>query len=563
MAAPQHTAPSLDAALKRMGDTMLRMQRRIDQLERNQRASQLGNSTINNGALQVVDGAGNTALTVGKQTDGTFAVAAASTAAPGVPSDPQVLPSINSLLVSWDGTMNDDSYPLSDFVGVQVHVSQEATFTPGPDTLQGQMPGQGLFAVHNLDSQVEYFVALVAITLSGVTGAPSTIVPGTPADVASLILPNSIEAGMVNFAASAIGGPTVYILGFPPSDPKPGDLWYDATNGYLLQQWNGSAWVPYQFGTNAIQAGSVTAALIAANTITATQIAAGTITAGQIAAATIIGSNIAANTITAANIAAGTITATEIAASIILAGAVDGTTITGAQLIADGTSGVLLAYGGAPTTGNLVAAISPVAGTDGHSNAYTAGLTIVQGQLVLANSATPSASAIGPVVFGQSNGHLQVVDGGDGSLYDTQHRTLVCNGNTNVASTTFVLVPSLQLSVASGLYMIDGFIVGNIVTSCAPFIKINSPSVSNMMVGVLVTYSSGTGEDTFNSNITAAGGSSSSPTVLLPSSTFCYITFRGSAVFTGSGTLSISIATGTSAGNWTVQQGSFMNVFPV
>lgn len=103
-----------------------------------------------------------------------------------------------------------------------------------------------------------------------------------------------IGANQINFTARDIGGITTSISAAQPAHPVIGDLWYDATNGYVLDQWNGTAWVPFQYGTNAIQAGSITAALIAANTITAAQIAAGTITAAQIAAGTITASLFAA-----------------------------------------------------------------------------------------------------------------------------------------------------------------------------------------------------------------------------------------------------------------------------
>lgn len=103
-----------------------------------------------------------------------------------------------------------------------------------------------------------------------------------------------IGPNQINFTARDIGGITTSISAAQPANPKIGDLWYDATNGYVLDQWNGTAWVPFQYGTNAIQAGSITAALIAANTITAAQIAAGTITAAQIAAGTITASLFAA-----------------------------------------------------------------------------------------------------------------------------------------------------------------------------------------------------------------------------------------------------------------------------
>lgn len=117
-----------------------------------------------------------------------------------------------------------------------------------------------------------------------------------------------ITNGQVDFTARDIGGITTSVSSAQPTAPAIGDLWFDGTSNYVLRQWDGSAWGIYQFGTNAIAAGSVTAALIAANTITAAQIAAGTITATQIAAGTILASNIAAGTITATQIAAGSLT---------------------------------------------------------------------------------------------------------------------------------------------------------------------------------------------------------------------------------------------------------------
>ncbi|HSZ28633.1 MAG TPA: hypothetical protein VK784_02610, partial [Pseudonocardiaceae bacterium] len=92
----------------------------------------------------------------------------------------------------------------------------------------------------------------------------------------------SIGQGQLSFTVA-----NATFSSFAPGSPHLNDLWYDGSNGNELKQWNGAAWVPYQFGTNAIAALSVTASQIAANTITASQIAANTITAGQIAARTI------------------------------------------------------------------------------------------------------------------------------------------------------------------------------------------------------------------------------------------------------------------------------------
>lgn len=155
-----------------------------------------------------------------------------------------------------------------------------------------------------------------------------------------------ITAGQVAFSYKDLGGMSATIAIAAPASPADGDLWFDSTNGYALRQWNGTAWVPYQFGTNAIAAGSVTAQLIAADAIIAGKIAAGAITADKIAAGTII------------------------------AGVVDGTIIMGASFIADGTSGEFLGYTGEPANGNLNVSASPVAGTDGYSNSYKDGVTV-------------------------------------------------------------------------------------------------------------------------------------------------------------------------------------------
>ena len=91
----------------------------------------------------------------------------------------------------------------------------------------------------------------------------------------------------------------------------------------------------------------------------ADRIVANSITAAQIAAATITATQIAAGTITATQIAANTITAAQLAAGIVYAGIVDATTIRGANLILDGTSGTILEYSGAPAAGNLVRSSRP------------------------------------------------------------------------------------------------------------------------------------------------------------------------------------------------------------
>src|SRR6202046_5135222 len=110
----------------------------------------------------------------------------------------------------------------------------------------------------------------------------------------SLLNTGSVPATAVSFTARGIGGITTTFASSAPAGAVAGDLWFDTSNGNRLNQFSGSAFVPFTYGTNSISAGAVTAALIAANTITAAQIAAGTITATQIAAGTITAADLIA-----------------------------------------------------------------------------------------------------------------------------------------------------------------------------------------------------------------------------------------------------------------------------
>lgn len=165
----------------------------------------------------------------------------------------------------------------------------------------------------------------------------------------------AVGTSQVSFTAAQIGGITTTVSTTAPPSPHANDLWFDTGNGGVLKQWSGSAWTLYQFGTGAIAAGSVTAALIAAGTITATQIAANTITAGQIQANTITAGQIAANTITASQIAAATITANQIASGTITAGQIQAGTITGSLIAANTITGSLIAAN-TITAGQIAAA---------------------------------------------------------------------------------------------------------------------------------------------------------------------------------------------------------------
>lgn len=105
-----------------------------------------------------------------------------------------------------------------------------------------------------------------------------------------------------------------------------GDTWYDTSKDYAMSNWNGTEWVPYKLGPEAIgalktpniDAGAITTDKISANAIGATAIAAGAITTDKLAA----------NSVTAAKINVTDLFAQNIEAT----GTINGATIIGGEI---------------------------------------------------------------------------------------------------------------------------------------------------------------------------------------------------------------------------------------
>lgn len=129
-------------------------------------------------------------------------------------------------------------------------------------------------------------------------------------------------------------------------------------------------------------------------------------------------------------IQASTITAAQIAAGVIIAGVVDGTTIMGAQIIADGSSGQFLVYSGTPALGNLIGSWSGASGTDAQGNAYPAGLAVEIGGLVLFNQGSaPSAVSGASSIFSSTAGRLKY-------LSSAGNESAIDRSNVNISQFT-------------------------------------------------------------------------------------------------------------------------------
>jgi hypothetical protein len=260
---------------------------------------------------------------------------------------------------------------------------------------------------------------------SPVTGGQAGSVSG--ADIGGGAITTGGLAGYVTSAS--IGGITSSVGTIAPIDPNTGDIWIDAANGYQIKRFDGSNWIPITFTASSV---------------------------------------LAAGSITAAQIAVGTITASLLAAGIVVAGIVNATTITGASIVAYGSTGELLAYSGIPATGNLLMSASAAAGTDGNANNYLAGFTIygsngskihiyTSGTAAVmelpsggASEASPSQMKMTVFNQGAGNEHVELRIGGPVSSYDNNSVNVVMDSSAADGSSTYNGVLEVGGSSAAG-----------------------------------------------------------------------------------------------------------------
>ena len=231
-------------------------------------------------------------------------------------------------------------------------------------------------------------------------------------------------------------GSGVYTQATAPGSPSVGELWVNTSISNMLTVWNGTAWLPVQFGATAIQTGSLTSdqlaedANIAASQVNFTASDIGGVTTtisatqppnpsfgdlwydagngyqlkqwtGTIWTAYQWGTQaIQARSVTTQLLAAEAVTASEMAAGIIYGGIIDGTIVNAATFVGstfEGTDFLLNAAGGfwyssTPGLGNLFVNITSQGGTDGLGNTYPAGIFIYG----------PTGSSIGLIDNGAS-----------------------------------------------------------------------------------------------------------------------------------------------------------------
>lgn len=242
---------ALRRQVERIAAELARTQAEVQTLRRAARRPQLGDSSIDSGALEVRDpGTGATRLRLGYQPDGTVGVISEGGDPPPVPAGLVVEGIPAGLSVTWNATLSGDGDLPGDFDHVNVHVSEQDGFTPDEGTFVGTITrAGGSLPVAPLEVGTTYYVRLVGVTTSGVQGEPSAQASGVPEAVGGVPGPGSITE--TEIADDAI------------STPK-------------------------------LQAEAVTALKIAANAIEAGHILAGAVTAAKLESDLVLGTRIIA-----------------------------------------------------------------------------------------------------------------------------------------------------------------------------------------------------------------------------------------------------------------------------
>ena len=166
------------------------------------------------------------------------------------------------------------------------------------------------------------------------------------------------DAAATAAQTTANGKNKVFYAASAPTAVSVGDLWFDTDEDNKLSKWSGSAWEAFGLGNAAfsnIDAGKITAGVIAAGRITSASIAAADIdaariTAGVISSARITTASISAASINADNITAGTITGRAVVGGTVTSGTFDGSgdglRLTGGYIQGSGTGVRIMNYDG-------------------------------------------------------------------------------------------------------------------------------------------------------------------------------------------------------------------------
>lgn len=315
------------------------------------------------------------------------------------PSTPTLTTRLGTITVQWDGLTSTAGSPPVNFARMEVHVSTTNNFTPSSSTFKGNMTA-GVFVLADLAYSTTYYIKLVPVSTSGVSGTASAQATGS--------VQRLVDADVI---ANTISGSKIVDGSITASDK----IVANTITGGLIQALAISA--------DKIQANAITADKIAAGSIDATKISATYVYAGAINA-----SQITAGTITASvsfNAASGTFTGTVNASSGSIGGFSIGSTFlsgTGFRINSDSGSCSFGAVTAASVnaTGGLTIGGTVSAGGNAFNNVGTytgssitlsgnmsAGSGTVTGNQLVSNSAASATTTAATNCYISTGGQIQ------------------------------------------------------------------------------------------------------------------------------------------------------------
>lgn len=216
-------------------------------------------------------------------------------------------------------------------------------------------------------------------------------------------------------------------------------------------------------------------------------------------------------------------------------------------------------YSATPAASVLLAAIAGASGTDPFGNAFGAGLTLV--------NVTPGSAITGAALLQAVSGGLNVVDGLDTQVYDTQRLTLAMTADVSVASTSAVTLTGLTCKLVGGRsYHFEGIIfsVPGGTAAGQQTILFTFTGTSGTGASRIAFWSSIEGASTQTvdlQNIVNFSGTFTIPAYALASNV--HVLLRGTMAITATGTLTIQMKNVTSGDTTTAKAGSFLCVMPI
>lgn len=161
----------MDSTARQFAQRFADYERRLARLERGARVSRLAHASLEDTSIPAYDDTGTVRQIIGRQSDGTFAVAYVNGPPPPRPSAPTVSARQLAIVVGWDGEFEDGAPRPGDFARVDVHMDTDPEFEPTGATVYGSLVGEGALAIP-ADTETHY-VRLVAVTLSDVASTPT------------------------------------------------------------------------------------------------------------------------------------------------------------------------------------------------------------------------------------------------------------------------------------------------------------------------------------------------------------------------------------------------------